>query len=213
MIAAGGRYKCTWRDRVRYFWMYYSIPVVLVAIALAAVISYIHAGATARPSALNVMLLDAGMNVREDELQTSFMDAAGIDSNEYSVAIQTSLMLEGSTETYQMASIARLYADAGTGDLDVAAMRESNFAHYTRADMFLDLRELFSAQELAAFPALYTDADGRVLGIYCTDMGKIRAAGGYSSGEQGVIGVLYNCEHPENAIAFLHYLNAAEGCE
>lgn len=210
MAAAGSHNKGTWKDGWYYYWMYYSIPTVLVVIGLVVAVSFVHAHLTERPSALSVMMLDVGTDVSEESLQTAYMEAADIDPDVYSVTISTSLMLGETTETYQMTSIARLYAQVGTGDLDVVAMRGSDFANYTRADMFLDLREVFSKEALAAFPEVYTDANGAVLGIYCKDLPVMQEIGGYAADEDGVIGILYNSEHIENAARFLTYLGTAQ---
>lgn len=207
MAAASARRKGTWRDRLGYYWMYYSIPTILAVIALIAAIGYVHAGVTELPTALHVMLLDAGTAAPDEELAQEFCDAAGIDPQQYTVTIETSLMLSRTTEDYQMASIARLYSDVGTGDLDVVAMRGSDFANYTRADMFLDLREVFSEEALSAFGDLYTDADGQVLGIYCASLPGMETMGAYAD-EQAVIGIVYNTDHVENAARYLEYLLA-----
>lgn len=208
MVAASRSHKGTWKDRLGYYWMYYSIPTVLVVIALVAAISWLHAGATALPEALHVMLLDIRTQVSDETLEQSFCDVAGIDASQYNVTIESSLMLENTTSNYQMSSIARMYSAVGTGEIDVAAMRGSDFANYIKADMFLDLREVFTEEELAAFPALYTDADGSVLGIYCEGLPVMQEIGGYA-GEEAVIGIVYNAAHVYNAAAFLQYLNAA----
>lgn len=210
MAAAGGHNKGTWKDRLGYFWMYYSVPTILVVIALAAVISFVHANLTTPPAALNVMLLDVGTSADDDALAQAFADAAGIDTDTHGVTIVTSLMLDHTNSNYQMSSIAKLYSEIGTGDVDVVAMSESDYANYSKADMFLDLRDVFTEEELAAFPECYANTSGQIIGIYCEEMPGIRAIDGYSDGERAVIGIVYNTEHVDAARMYLEYLNSTE---
>lgn len=202
----------TWKDRLEYFWMYYKIPVILIAIGAVMAISFIHASFTQKPEALNVLLLDAHMSVSDDAAEDNFIDYEGIDTKENSVTINATQMLSDSTSaSYQMGSLAKLYSEIGTEKLDVCSMLESDFSKYTGAGTFLDLRDLFTEEELNAFPSLYRDEEGRVLGIYCDDMPKMEEFAGYSSeNAEGVIGIIYNTEHLDMAKTFLQYLNGQE---
>lgn len=102
-------------------------------------------------------------------MEQDFVEAAGINPNpdRNCVTISTSQLLGDGSRDYQMASLAELYSQIGTGTLDVVSMRESDFVKYVDAGTFLDLRDLFTDKELSAFGHGYRDEDGKILGIYC----------------------------------------------
>lgn len=207
MAMTTDQHKGTWKDRLGYFWMYYKVPVILIAIGVVMAISFVHAAVTEKPSALSVMMLDVHTDAADDELSTDFMNYAGIDSGKNSVTISTTQMLtDAGSASYQMGSLAKLYTSIGTGDLDVCSMLEDGFGKYADADSFMDLRDVFTEDELNTFPALYTSEDGKVLGIYCGQMPKMQEISGYANGT-GVIGIMYNTEHTDMAAEYLRYLN------
>ena len=84
-------------------------------------------------------------------------------------------------------------------------MLENDFTEYAGADAFMDLREVFTEEELEQFPNLYVDEEGRVLGVYNEGLDKIQEIGGYSD-ETSVVGILYNTKHVDTAKQFLEYL-------
>lgn len=210
MAAAEDQKRKTGKDRIEYFWMFYKIPAILVVISIIAAVSFIHAWITNKPSVLDAMLLDIHSDVTEENMEQDFVEAAGINPDRNCVTISTSQLLGDGSRDYQMASLAKLYSQIGTGTLDVVSMRESDFVKYVDAGTFLDLRDLFTDKELSAFGHVYRDEDGKILGIYCEGMAKMKEIGGYSSGENGIIGILYNSEHVEMAGKFLQYLNESE---
>ncbi len=195
-----------WRKKLEYFWMYYKIPFLAV-LGVCIVIAYFgYAKITEKESAFNAILLDIHTNTQEEVLEEEFADYAGINTKEYDVLISTSLLFsDASSGNYAMTSLARLYTQIGTEELDVCMMLEDDFTEYAGADAFMDLRDVFTEEELARFPKLYEDDDGRVLGVYNEGLEKLQEIEGYS-GEVSVAGILYNSNHVDTAKEFLEYL-------
>ena len=203
----------TWREKLEYFWMYYKIPFLTVVFLFAVAAYFIYAKAAEKEPAFSAILLDIHTDVQEEALEEEFAEYAGIDTGKYEVQISTSLLFsDASSGGYAMASLARVYTQIGTEELDVCMMLGEDFAEYAEADSFLDLREVFTEEELEQFPGLYRDENGRVLGVYGDGLEKIEEIKGYS-GEtpKGIAGVLYNTKHPETAKQFLEYLLEGEG--
>lgn len=198
-----------WKKRLEYFWMYYKIPFLAVLAGAAILFCFVYAKVTEKEYALNTMLLDVHSSVREETLAEEFAGYAEIDTKKYEVLISTSLLFsDASSGNYAMSSLARFYSLIGTEELDACMMLEEDFMKYAKADSFLDLRELFTEKELEAFPELYTDGTGRVLGIYGDTLSKIKEIEGYSDPDtRSLAGVIYNTRHPDNAKKFLEYLN------
>lgn len=196
------------KKKLEYFWMYYKIPFFAALFVLAAAGYFLYTKAAEKEYALNAMLLDVHTDVAEDTLEEEFASYAGIDMKKYDVLVATSLLLADGTSNYAMACQSRFYGLVGAGELDVGMMLENNFVSFAGADAFLDLREIFSEEELTAFPGLYRDGEGRVLGIYGDELAKIREIGGYANPDtRSIAGIIYNSGHMETAKQFLLYLN------
>ena len=195
-----------WRKKLEYFWMYYKIPLLAVLGVCVVIIYFGYAKITEKEYAFNAILLDIHTNAQEEMLEEEFADYAGIDTEEYDVLISTSLLFsDSSSGNYAMTSLARLYTQIGTEELDVCMMLENDFTEYAGADAFMDLREVFTEEELEQFPNLYVDEEGRVLGVYNEGLDKIQEIGGYSD-ETSVAGILYNTKHVDTAKQFFEYL-------
>lgn len=195
-----------WRKKLEYFWMYYKIPFLAVLGVCVVIIYFGYAKITEKEYAFNAILLDIHTNAQEEMLEEEFADYAGIDTEEYDVLISTSLLFsDSSSGNYAMTSLARLYTQIGTEELDVCMMLENDFTEYAGADAFMDLREVFTEEELEQFPNLYVDEEGRVLGVYNEGLDKIQEIGGYSD-ETSVAGILYNTKHVDTAKQFFEYL-------
>ncbi len=199
----------TWKKRLEYFWMYYKIPFLAILAGVVAVTSFIYAKVTEKEYAFNAMLLDIHTNVQEEMLEEEFTGYARIDTKKYEVLISTSLLFsDAASGNYAMSSLARFYSLIGTEELDACMMLEDDFIKYAEAGSFLDLWELFTEEELDAFPGLYADEKGRILGIYGNELPKIKEIGGYSDADtRSMAGVIYNTRHVEQAKKFLEFLN------
>lgn len=197
----------SWKKKLEYFWMYYKLPLFAVVGACLIIGYFAYAKAAEKEAAFSAMLLDIHTDVQEEVLAEEFADYAGIDTKKYEVSVSTSLLLSDSTSgSYTMASLAKFYTQIGTESLDVCMMLKDDFITYAESDSFMDLREVFTEEELEKFSELYTDAEGQVLGIYGTDLPKIQEIEGYEK-ESSVVGILYNTEHVDTAKLFLEYLN------
>lgn len=199
----------TWKKRLEYFWMYYKIQFLAIISAVIVVTYFIYAKVTEKEYAFNAMLLDVHTNAQEEWLADGFAAYAGIDTKKYEVLISTSLLFsDAASGNYAMSSLAKFYSLIGTEELDACMMLEEDFIKYAGADSFLDLRELFTEEELEMFPALYTDNTGRILGIYGDTLPKIEEIEGYSDTDTRCLGgVIYNTRHADHAKKFLEYLN------
>lgn len=200
--------QVTWKKRLEYFWMYYKIPFLAAVMISAAVIYFVHAKITEKDPAFNAILFDVHTNERQEDVESDFADYAGIDTEKYEVLISMDLLFsDSSSGAYTMASLSHFYTQTGTQELDVCMMLEEDFKVYAEADCFLDLREVFTEQELKQFPDLYRDSEGRVLGAYGDDLKKIRSMDGYSDPKtRSAAGIMYNTKHKEAAKQFLEYL-------
>lgn len=195
--------------KAEYFWMYYKIPFLAVIAVCTVVFYFGHAKLTEKEYALNAMLLDVHTDENEEALAEEFAQYAGIDRGKYDVTVSTSLLFShAASSTYSMTSLARFNSLVGTQELDVCAMLEEDFDNYEKSDCFLNLEEVFSQEELAAFPALYRDKNGTPVGVYAGELPKIQEIEGYQGeNTKAVAGIIYNTTRRDAAKKFLEYLN------
>ena len=113
-----------WRKKLEYFWMYYKIPFLAVLGVCVVIVYFGYAKITEKEYAFNAILLDIHTNAQEEMLEEEFADYAGIDTKKYDVLISTSLLFsDSSSGNYAMTSLARLYTQIGTEELDVTVGR------------------------------------------------------------------------------------------
>lgn len=100
-------------------------------------------------------------------------------------------------------------------ELDIIAGDEEAFRYYCKAEVYADLRELFTAEELSVYEDrlyFYENAEtGESVpyGIYVTDSPKIKEFH-YYDGTDAIIGFVVNSQNPDNAKAFLQYIDMTE---
>lgn len=201
--------KGKWKKKLEYFWMYYKIPFFVVLAVSVVFVYFLYAKLTEKEYGFNAILFDIHTDTAQQVIEKEYASYAGINVDKYEVLISTSLLLADGTSNYAMTSRSKFYSLIGTEDLDVAMMLEENFVSFSRADAFYDLREIFTEAELSAFPKLYTDHQGRVIGIYGGGFLKIKEIDGYSDADsECVVGIIYNTRHLEEAKKFIQYLQA-----
>lgn len=205
-----------WKKRLEYFWMYYKIPFLAILSVIVLAACFVYAKAVEKECAFQAMLLDVHTNVQEEMLAEEFAEYAEIDMKKYEVLISTSLLFsDASSGNYAMSSLAKFYSLIGTEELDACMMLEEDFVKYAHADSFLDLREIFTEEELEAFPELYMDSAGRILGIYGDTLPKIEEIEGYTDPDTRCLaGVIYNTKRADRAKRFLEWISASgmRGC-
>lgn len=194
------------KKKIEYFWMYYKIPFLIITGICAVVFYFGYAKLTEKEVGFQAILFDIHTDVTDAALEKEFAEYAGIDPKKEDVLISTSLLLSDAASDYAMTSQAKFYSLIGIKELDVGMMYEENFRNYAKADAFLDLREVFTEEELEAFPDLYLDESGKAIGIYGNGLPKIRELSGYEE-NTAVIGIIYNSQHVETARDFLYYLS------
>ncbi len=201
----------SWKKRLEFFWMYEKVPFfIILAICLAGG-QFAYAKVTQKDCVFEAMLFDIHTDVAEEQLVSSFCSYADIDLKKYDASVSTSLLLsDAASGNYAMASLSKFQAAVGTEDLDACMMLEGDFQKYAKSGCFLDLREIFSEEEIEGFPKKYTDPKGRILGVYSNGLKKMGEIGGYEK-KAGIIGIVYNSKRKETAAKFLRFLNTESG--
>lgn len=154
------------KEKWEYFWEYYKINVIVIVIVGAFLISMIHNFVTAKDYCFNGLLLNASM-MDQEKIAASFAEYAGLDTDKYECYIDASSTLSYQNPSeYELATSQRIVALIQSKELDGMLFDAEVFYNYAFNQVFMDLREVYTAEELAGY-------EGR---IYYIDKAEIRRA-------------------------------------
>lgn len=141
----------SFKERLAYFWYYYKIHTLAAICAVFAIIALIHDVSTSKDYIFNGMMLNS-YQLPSDELSTAFAEYADLDLETYDCFIDTSTSLSlRSMGQYDAVTIQKIIATIQTGELDAVVFDSEIFNNYSNQEMFLDLRTVFTEEELAQY--------------------------------------------------------------
>ncbi len=143
----GQSFKAKWE----YFWEYYKIHTIVAIVAVIFIVTFARDIANRKPYALYSMFVNnQGMDTQA-MLQDGFAEYAGIDTTKESVLVDTSSNYIGSSiDTTTVATSEKIMALIAAKELDVFVTDIGSAYHYASQETFMDLREIYSKEELDA---------------------------------------------------------------
>lgn len=137
------------KERFDYFWYYHKGHVIGGFCALVVGIILIYDAVTSKDTAFYAAFLNAFSTEQEQEFIDDFAVQAGIDLDKYQVILDTGLRFNLSQyDEASKTSIERFLAMTTAGEIDVAVAERDLFANYAENDMFLDLRNFLTKEQL-----------------------------------------------------------------
>lgn len=173
------------KEKLGYFWEYYKIQTAIIVGCAALIISIIHAIATSKDYALSIIIINSIANELSDvEYKTGTGEDVNTGSNatlcdkwiaelselieynpkKYEITIDSSMSLGTNTNTAnaEYANSQKLAAMMSSKTIDVLIANTELFERYAQNEYYFDLRDLYSADEIASFEEAgllyYTDA-------------------------------------------------------
>ncbi len=140
----GKGFKAHWD----YFWEYYKIHTIIAVIVLIFVITLIRDIANNKPYALNALFINNQGSDTQAYIQNGFAEYAGIDTNTEAVLVDTSNYLSNTLDSAAVATSEKIMALLSAKELDVMVADGITLYHYGAQETFIDLREVFSKDEL-----------------------------------------------------------------
>ena len=134
-----------------YFWEYYKIHTIVAIVAIILVVTLVRDIANRKPYALySLFVNNQGMDT-QTMLQDGFAEYAGIDTSKENVLVDTSSNYIGSTiDTSTVATSEKIMALIAAKELDVFVTDSGTAYHYASQETFMDLREVYTKEELEA---------------------------------------------------------------
>ena len=141
----GQGFKAHWD----YFWEYYKIHTIVAIVVLIFVAITIRDIANNKPYAMYAMFINNKGMETQNILQDGFAEYADIDTANYAVIVDTSSNFMSSiVDTTSVATSEKIMAMLAAHDLDVIVGDENTMGRYASQDTFIDLRTIYSEDEL-----------------------------------------------------------------
>ena len=133
-----------------YFWDYYKIHVIIGAALLIFVVMLVKDIASGKPYALNAVFINANTMESTEEIVNDFAQKENIDLEKETVFIDTATSLSlNSLDGMAVTTMEKIYAMIAAKELDVIFADPQIFEYYARNEMFVDLRDYYTEQELS----------------------------------------------------------------
>lgn len=156
----------SFRERLGYFWYYYKVHTFAAILIIIFAVSLVHNIVTAKDYSFYGIMLNAP-SLDGEAMEASFGEYAGLDMENYDCFIDTLSTLSYQNQTeYELATLQKMIALVQSKDLDVFVIDAQVFDNFSFNGMMLDLRNVLSEEELAAY-------QGR---IYYLDNAEVRRA-------------------------------------
>lgn len=134
-----------------YFWDYYKVHVLVAVIGIAFVVMLIKDITNNLPFAVNAIFINANSMQTTEALEAEFAEHEGIDTKEADVSIDVTTTL--SLTAYDSMNVTtgqKIYAMIAANDLDLMMADSEVFENYAKNEVFEDLRNYLSEDELSS---------------------------------------------------------------
>lgn len=219
------------KDKLKHIFTYYKLPIIAIVLVVMIAVSFVSQLASAKHTVLHVYCLDALVaQEKEKTILLEISQAVGIDQEKEQIEITVKQNPQG--ELYEGEALA---AQIMGGMIDVLALPEDISLQWLYQDVFADLSEILTADQLRAYEDMLLYVDGAVLEkmdhlsqqenpLQFPDPTKpeemedpipvaVRVLDGsefadvfFSNQQSIVIGIVANAPNPENAVFFVDYV-------
>lgn len=195
----------TLAQKLRYYFMYYKVPFIIILAVVLIIISVCHARSNNLDMAFHAYFINAENTISDEIFENDLAEIYQIDTEKEQVLIDSSMYFGGSSMT-AVSSTEKFASEINTSLLDACVMPEEYFLTYAREGAFDDLSNYLSDETMTAYADRLVYNDGIAVGICVKDFPAIQKASLYSPEENPVLGVIYNTQNPNKIQAFVDYL-------
>ena len=141
----------SFKARWEYFWDYYKVHVIIGVVVLIIAISTIRSYVTQKPIGLYGIMLNSGYEVSSQDLKDGYIEFSGLKPSEYDILLDTSATFnQTQLDQMTMATSQKIIANVAAKEIDFIGADDDTFSYYASQDLFMDLRNIFSDEELKA---------------------------------------------------------------
>ena len=198
----------------RYFIGYYKWQLLLVLLLTVFIIHCIVNAVTRKDTVLQVSFVNGTTTLTEEEFMADFPSFSGMNEKKEEALLDTSLVID--TENFSALDrqyVDKLYLMCSTGSVDVCITDESFFPTLADSGYLLDLRELFSEEEMEelsgrilSYESSHNDYEGsQPVGIDVSDSPFLKKTSSFPY-EKAYFCVIVSSRHKDYAKSFYRYL-------
>lgn len=161
--------NASFRDKLSYFWYYYKTHTIITLFVLVVGITTISEILSQKENAFFALLLNSVTTGEEQSVAftQNFADYSGIDTEKYDVMFDNSIIFAPSGENVSLLDFNELNASASerllvytaSGTVDVILAGSDIFPGQAIQEMFCDLRDILSSEQLAAYEPYFYYVD------------------------------------------------------
>ena len=148
------------KAHLSYFWSYYKLHTLAAVVIIIIVATTVRDIRNKKPYALYAVFLNSTGAQTQELVRGGFAEYADIDLSQYDCLIDTSTGYNrGTTDEITMASSEKIFTLIAANDLDLIVADEPTSAHFAAMGDFMDLRDIYSEEELKSLgdDILYVD--------------------------------------------------------
>lgn len=229
--------QAPFKKKWEYFWDYHKTHVIVGIAVVFFLGTFIHDALTQKETVFMAAFVDCVSDeTKTDTYAQEIMELMEIDSSSETIVLDTRFDVSG-VNTTDASSTEVLMVRIAAGELDTLLSGETVFGRYALSEIYYDLREVLTPEQLAYYEDSFfyvdnaaleydlTDAseldyvdsidhttpDGMTdpvpVGIYLTPTEEFQDIYYFTSKEPVVFGIISNAPHPERAGQFLDHIS------
>ena len=154
----------SFKEKAAHFWFYYKWHVIGSLALLFAVSSFIYEIVSQKETAFYAAMINVSPMTAGEEFLQGYLDFAQIDGAEYTARFDTSFYYnENFIEETSYTTMEKLNLYSTTAELDVMMTDMDFFQKYANSITFFDLRDILSAEQLAAYEPYFYYVDQKII--------------------------------------------------
>lgn len=138
------------KKKLENFWYYYKYYVIAGAFVLFLILVFIRDKAKSKDYAFFTSFVNCNVLADTEVFMQAYEDTTSIDKEKEMMYLDTTNITDGYDQT-SLASMERFVSMVYVGEIDSAIMERDLFTKYGTNGVFMDLRDIFSKEELSSF--------------------------------------------------------------
>lgn len=151
------------KEKLLYFWYYYKWYVIGGIIIIVILSSIIYEVATQKETGFYGVFLNSWETETSADYTQHFADAIGMDTQKYSVMLDTSLIITDSYDETSILSSQKLMAYIAGQTIDVIVSDADTIENLANNENFADLREILTPQQIETYKPYFYYVDKKVI--------------------------------------------------
>lgn len=145
--------NATFKKRAEYFWDYYKIHTIVIVFVAILLGAFANSYLTAKDTVLYVAMINSYAETEAiEEIEANYLELLDVNTKKYDVILSNSIYLNyEEQDTNHVYSVQTLVTLVSAGEVDILASEEATYVELAYQEMFMDIEELLTEEELAMY--------------------------------------------------------------